>query len=163
MESRFGSKLKLRENVWLAYIHILWVSRSLPNFICVKARKLLENHIIKLILLCVKYLDTTFIKSRGVTCKIHQKKVPEENSRLHSSAPTDFEFYFCPYQGRPCTDYTACNYTSYNSFLLDCVVYSLKKSSLYIKNMKNKWKELIGEHLSSKKEYLASKNILYDV
>jgi hypothetical protein len=29
--------------------------------------------------------------------------------------------------------------------------------------MKNKWKELIGEHLSSKKEYLASKNILYDV
>ena len=64
---------------------------------------------------------------------------------------------------RPCTDYKVCNYTLYNSFLLDCVVYSLKKSSLYIKNMKNKWKELIGEHLSSKKEYLASKNILYDV
>ena len=57
----------------------------------------------------------------------------------------------------------ACNYASYNSFLLDCVVYSLEKNGLKIKKLKNKLKELIGEDLPSKKEYSGSKNILYDV
>ena len=46
---------------------------------------------------------------------------------------------------------TMCNYTLYNLYM-DVP-----------KKLKNKWKELIDEHLLSKKEYSASKNILYDV
>ena len=51
----------------------------------------------------------------------------------------------------------------YNSFLPDCVVYTLEKNGLKIKKLKNKWKELIGEHLPSKKLVFGKKNIVYNV
>ena len=39
----------------------------------------------------------------------------------------------------------------YSSFLLDLYFILLNNNCLYIKKLKNKWKEFIGEHLLSKK------------
>ena len=44
-----------------------------------------------------------------------------------------------------------------------CSVFFRMNIVIYVKKVKNKINELIGEHLPSKKEYLAGKNILYDV